>query len=722
MPDVGASRILTLVFADLADSTALKTQRGDQAVAELISRHRAQVRRLATESGGRIIDWAGDGCFLTFATPSAAVLFGLRLQQVHHTDSDLPGVRVGMHLGEVSENVGPEDDAGHPRVEGLAVDLAARICGLAGPTQVLISSSVAASARQRLASEAFGQPIRWQSHGRYALKGTDEPLEIYEAGLDGVASFAAPAASEKATPAQPPQAPPVATKHRSRSRVGVIFTLVGLASAVLAWWLNSRPSVAPAPAVPPAQVRLPAQVVPPSSQKTIAVLPFVNMSSDQENEYFSDGITEDLITALSKVSGLHVAARTSSFAFKGKNEDVRAIGTALSVGAVLEGSVAKAGNQVRITAQLINTADGYHLWSERYDREFKDIFAIRSEIAQTVSEALQVTLATGERESLQRKPTEDLEAYQLYLKGQQATATFNDFTTGMRYLQQAIARDPSYALAYNGLAYYYWAGTDWLMAGSLSYPRMREAAEKALQFDPTLAEAHVWLGFAHLIYERDPAAGEREFQTALAMQPGLASIHQYYGWFLVATGHLEAGIAESRRAVALDPLSPEASTWLSVNLYLARRYEEAIVELRATLSGNPEYDYARLWLGRAYARTGRYPEAITELKHALQSAKFGTAEYSSALGRAYADAGNTAEATRVLNELRERSSSEFVSAVFVALIQVGLHDTEGALAALAQAAGEHSYTVAWWNIDPELDPLRADPRFIALMKTIGLER
>ncbi len=714
MPDLSTSRILTLVFADLANSTALKTQRGDQAVGELIARHRAYVRKLATKSDGRIIDWAGDGCFLTFETPSAAVLFGLRLQQVHHTESDLPGVRIGMHLGEVSENVGQEDDVGHPRVEGLAVDLAARICNLARPTQVLMSFSVAASARQRLDPAALGNPVRWHTHGRYALKGSDEALEIYEAGLEGIASFEAPAASEKATPAQPAQASQLATKHRLRTRIGVMVALVALAIAVLAWWLNSRPSVLPAPAASPAQV------VSPPPQKTIAVLPFVNMSSDQENAYFSDGISEDLITALSKVSGLRVAARTSSFAFKGKNEDVRAIGTALSVGAVLEGSVAKAGNQVRITAQLINTADGYHLWSEHYDREFKDIFAIRSEIAQTVSEALQVTLATGEREILERKPTEDLEAYELYLKGQQATASFNDFTTGARYLQQAIARDPNYALAYNGLAYYYWAGADWLMAGSDAWPRSREAAKKALQFDPTLAEAHVWLGSAFLLYDRDPAAGEREFQTALAMQPGLASIHQYYGWFLGATGRLDEGIAESQRAVALDPLSPEASTWLSVNLYLARRYEGAIAELRAALSGNPEFHYARLWLGRAYARTGRYPEAITELKHALQSAKFGNSEYRSALGRAYADAGNTAEATKVLNELRERSSSEFVSAVFVALIQVGLHDMEGALTSLTQAADEHSYTVPWWNIDPELDPLRADPRFIALMEKIGL--
>ncbi|MBI3682551.1 MAG: hypothetical protein HY235_19400, partial [Acidobacteria bacterium] len=194
----GTSRILTLVFTDLADSTALKTQRGDQAVGELITRHRAHVQRLAAESGGRIIDWAGDGCFLTCETPSAAVLFALRLQQAHGEESDLPGVRIGMHMGEVSERPNPEGDDAHPRVEGLAVDLAARISSLARPGQVLMSSSVADNARQRLDDHTFDQPIGWRTHGSYVLKGVDEALEIREAGLEGVASFEAPAASDKA--------------------------------------------------------------------------------------------------------------------------------------------------------------------------------------------------------------------------------------------------------------------------------------------------------------------------------------------------------------------------------------------------------------------------------------------------------------------------------------------------------------------------------------------
>ena len=242
------------------------------------------------------------------------------------------------------------------------------------------------------------------------------------------------------------------------------------------------------------------------------MLPFVNMSSDKENEYFSDGITEDLITALSKVSGLHVAARTSSFAFKGKNEDIEKIGAQLHVGAVLEGSVAKAGNQVRITAQLINVADGYHLWSDSYDRELQDIFAIRSQVAETVAKALQVTLAAGERQTLEQKPTEDLEAYQLYLKGRHAAATYAEPVTAMRYLQQAIARDPGYALAYNGLAYYYVSGTDGSVGGKRVLCRApARRPRRRLQLDPSLAEAHTWLGAVHWWYDRDDAAARREF-------------------------------------------------------------------------------------------------------------------------------------------------------------------------------------------------------------------
>ena len=492
--------------------------------------------------------------------------------------------------------------------------------------------------------------------------------------------------------------------------------LVAVAAAAVIAVRRFGPT-APRSASPPAA---PTPLAHADDRKSVAVLPFVNMSSDKENEYFSDGITEDLITALSKVSGLHVAARTSSLAFKGKNEDIEKIGAQLHVGAVLEGSVAKAGNQVRITAQLINVADGYHLWSDSYDRELRDIFAIRSQVAQTVAKALQVTLGAGERQRLDQKPTEDMEAYQLYLKGRHAAATLADFGNAMRYLQQAIARDPNYALAYLGLAYYYWAAFDYPMSGSEALPRAREAAEKALQLDPSLAEAHVWLGFVHWLYDRDYIAARREFQTALTMQSELATAHEMSGWYLVGTGHIDEGLAESWRGVDLDPLSPEINTVLGFNLYFARRYEEAIQQLRTALASDPDYWWAHAWLGRAYARVGRFSEAVAEL-HTAQQLGAGHPEIESALGRAYADAGDRAEATKVLTHLRERARDEFVSAAYVATLSIGLGEIDEAFAALAQAAAQHSYYVGWWKVDPELDPLRSDPRFAALLKKVGLE-
>ncbi len=313
------------------------------------------------------------------------------------------------------------------------------------------------------------------------------------------------------------------------------------------------------------------------------------MSSDKENEYFSDGITEDLITALAQVSGLHVAARTSSFAFKGKNESIETIGQKLHVGAVLEGSVAKAGDQVRITAQLINGADGYHLWSAHYDRELKDIFAIRSEVAQTVAQALQVTLAAGERQILDRKPTADLEAYQLYLKGRQAAATVNDWDAAVRYLRQAIARDPNYALAYNGMAYFYWVSTDYALSGRDALPRMREAAEKALQLDSSLAEPHVWLAGMHWMLRHDHAAAAKEYELAIQIQPELASAHEFYGWYLSSIGEFDKALSEGRRAVELDPLSSEVNAVLGFTLYVARRYEEAIEQLRLAVTIDSDF-------------------------------------------------------------------------------------------------------------------------------------
>jgi tetratricopeptide (TPR) repeat protein len=307
------------------------------------------------------------------------------------------------------------------------------------------------------------------------------------------------------------------------------------------------------------------------------------------------------------------------------------------------------------------------------------------------------------------------------LKGRHAVATYTDSDTAIRYLQQAIARDPSYALAYLGLAYYYVSIADWRMPGNEALLRAREAAEKALRLDPSLAEAHTWLAVVHWWYDYDYVATRREFETAIAMLPDSAITHVWNGSYLVGVGQVDEGLAESRRAVELDPLSPEINSLLGLNLYFARRYDEAIKQLRTAVAIDPDYWFTHEWLGRTYARLGKFSEAVAELQDAQRLEGSGNVEIESALGRVYADAGNRTEATKVLTHLRERMRDEIISAAFVVTIHVGLGEKEEALVALAQAEAQHSYFVGWWKVDPELDPLRSDPRFTALLKKVGLE-
>ncbi len=495
MSDPGTSRILTLVFADLANSTALKTQRGDQAVGELIARHRTHIRRLAAEAGGRIIDWAGDGCFLTFETSSAAVLFALRLQEVHHTESDLPGVRIGLHVGEVGEHAGPEEDAAHPRVEGLAVDLAARICSLAQPTQVLISSAVAASARQRIDNRLFRQPIGWRAHGNYRLKGTAEPLQIHAVGLEGMASFAAPAASEKVAPvALPPR----------RGLAIAVVALVFLGVAV-AYFVGSR-TPPPSPVVPlvVATRPVPREVVKDSDfgdRPAIAVLPFDNMSTDPEQAFFADGLAEDLITRLSSWRAFPVIARNSSFQFRGGNQDLQHVGTELGARYLVEGSVRRAGARIRVTAQLIDAASGEHVWAETYDRQVSDLFTLQDEISASIAASVAGDATRAEGERARQRGTENLDAWSLYQLGLQRE-NFDSragHAEARQYFVQAIARDPRFASALARLAMHdLWA----VFFGWSDSPEQETAvafanARRAAELDPREPIAYSALASAY---------------------------------------------------------------------------------------------------------------------------------------------------------------------------------------------------------------------------------
>ena len=446
------SRILTLVFADLADSTALKTQHGDQAVAVLVTRHRMHVTQLAGTGDGRIIDWAGDGCFLSFESPTAAVEFALRLQQVHSAEPDLPGLRMGIHMGEVSESVGPGGDFAHPRVEGLAVDLAARVAGLARTAQVLMSAAVANSARPRIDSRQIPHAIRWQVYGNYMLKGFDEPLEIREVGLEGLASFLAPAASAKAAPvAQQRSAPQL------RPTMLLAVAAVTVLCAVLAGrlWLSvpRTAAVSKAAGAPQAVGKL-AKAADFGSRPAIAVLPFENLSTDPEQAFFAEGLAEDLITRLSSWRAFPVIARNSSFHYRDGNLDLKRVSAELGARYVVEGSVRRAGDRIRIAAQLIDATTAEHVWAETYDRAITDLFTVQDEISSTIAASLMGDLTRAEGERAHQRGTENLQAWSLYQLGLQRADryTLEDFAAARRLFEQAVALDPRFATALAQLA------------------------------------------------------------------------------------------------------------------------------------------------------------------------------------------------------------------------------------------------------------------------------
>lgn len=579
---------------------ALKRLHGDQSAGELFARHRAHVRSIASGLAGRIIDWAGDGCFLTFQTSSAAVAFALRLQQAHKIESDLPGVRIGMHMGEVSEGSGPDDDANHPRVEGLAVDLAARICGLARPAQVLMSSGVADSARQRLDTHLFDQPILWRSHGAYALKGFDEPLEIREVGLESVASFAAPLPGEKAGPVLPLRS---GTTSNKSMRAGGIALVLAIAIGGSWWWTTSRQ--------PRSDVEQPDSAET-TTQKSIAVLPFADMSERQDQEYLADGMAEEILNLLAQVPDLLVPARSSSFYFKGKQTKISDIARELGVENVLEGSIRRSGNRLRVTAQLVRTDNGYHLWSETYDRNLDDVFKVQDEIANAVVQALQIKLSGGEL-SRRKGGTQNLEAYQLYLQALSANNQPNvsSIHAAGEYLEKAIELDAEYGLAWSALAanVSMKAGNG-ILSSTEGFERARMLAQQALQINPDLAGAHVNLQSVHLIYDWDWAAAEAEGRHALALDPTNAYALHAAGMLARVLGRWGDAERQTRSALARDPFNYQMMKDLGVLYLKAGRFAEAEGLSRKALGIAPASPAARNFAALVLLEQGKLEAAL----------------------------------------------------------------------------------------------------------------
>src|SRR5438552_1782326 len=458
----------------------------------------------------------------------------------------------------------------------------------------------------------------------------------------------------------------------------------------------------------------------------VAVLPFVNMSPDKENEYLGDGITEDLCTALSQIKGLRVPARTSVFVFKGKTADIRQIGKQLNVSTVLEGSVSKAGNKVRISAQLNSVADGYHLWAETYDRYMTDILEIRSDISRKVADALKVQLGVKETQLLAKKPSENSEAYEIYLLGRFEFNKFTEdgFTKSLAHFQQAIALDPKFALAYASLADAYNTIGYWgYLAPKDAFPEATRAAQMALNIDPDLAEANGALGYVEFQYEWKFKEAEIEFKEAIRLNPNSVSARLRFFEYLFDFQRTQEAQEQLERARELDPLSIQITYDYAAVSWFERDFDRAIEQLQKTISMDPNNAFAYLTLTPVFYKKKMPAQAFTahDKANSLEGV-FSDAEMAE-MRNAYETAGLSAY-FRKENELRQKRLAEgkYQSPLIIALNYAFAGDDSEALDWLERAVDENTPWLPELKIDPMWDAVRSQPRFVALLKKVGLEK
>jgi len=456
--------------------------------------------------------------------------------------------------------------------------------------------------------------------------------------------------------------------------------------------------------------------------RSVAVLPFVNASPDPENEYLGDGLTDELIGRLAQVKGLRVASRTSVFALKGKPQDVRSIGALLGAAEVLEGTVRRAGDRLRVTAQLSSTGDGRVLWSERYDRTLDDVFAIQDEIARTIVTTLRATSFADLAEPGFRRGTTSVAAYGFYLRGryEMNRRTQEGAAEAIRFLEKAVAEDPRYALAWTGLSDAYALHVDYrAVPVAEGLERAAGYARRALELDETLADAHASLAWVLFIHDWDWDAAGREFRRAIELDPACTVAHQWYAFLLMAHGRVEEGLIEGHTALEADEPTVSARRSLAWLYYYARRYERAAWHVRRAIEDNPTAEENYRVLGLTLAQQGDLVEAERVLREARELPGAGAYE-AGVLGYALARAGKEAEARAILSDLERRAARGYVTPVALGTLCIGLGETARALDWLERAHAERRGWLCYLGVNPLLDPLRGEPRFRALLAAMRL--
>jgi TolB-like protein/Flp pilus assembly protein TadD len=712
----------------------LDEQRELQQELTQIVRNTEQVR--AAEAAGKLIRVpTGDGMALVFFnSPEAPVQCAIEVSKALKNQSHIH-LRMGIHSGPVNE---VRDVTDRPNVAGVGINIAQRVmdCGDAG--HILLSKRVA---------EDLAQSRKWRPFlhdlGECAVK-HNIPIFVVNFYNDEVGNPKLPQnfkqAQEEKAPASARGPAPILRRWRVLIGAGVLL----IAAFVLGIWFHSRNE---ATRGLDAEIRsrvaeslkaklgaeigsrlvenLEGKVATSPPEKSIAVLPFENLSRDPDNAYFTEGMQDEILTRLAKIADLKVISRTSTQHFQSSPDNLPQIAKQLGVANILEGSVQKAGDQVRVNIQLINAASDAHLWAESYDRKLSDIFAVESDIAKMVADTLEAKLTGSDKRAISARPTDNPVAYQDYLKGRYfwSKRTDDGFKTAIIYFQQAIDKDPGFALAFAGLAdtYVLLPAFTWA-APQDAMPKAKVAAQKALELDDTLAEAHTSLAMVLRAYDFDYDQAVVEFKRAIELNPNYPPARYWLGTHVLsALGRFDEAVAEVKRAIELDPLSLVANVDLGTTYVYARRLDDAVAQLRKAIELDDNFSYAHYELGIALECKGLIDAAIAEFEKAHQLND--DPIVPGLLGGAYAVRGRRADALKTMAQLKEESARRYVPPYSFALIYLGLGDKEEALRWLEKDFSDRDgWNIGFIKVDPLLDLLRRDQRFEALVQKVFAPR
>jgi len=683
-PSAPKRELAAIMFSDIAGYTAIMGHDEARAMRAL-AEHRALLRTLLPKFDGRMLGEIGDGTLTSFHSASDAVNCARQAQAALKDSPDLH-LRIGIHLGDV---LFTEDNAW-----GDGVNIASRIHALAAPGTICVSATVYDEIRNKPGLVA-------KNLGQKHLKNVNRPIGVY-------------VLSEAPDSAGAPAPSILASRLIRRVALGAIGAI---AVAALLYVLATRQSSAPlattAPAAGPRVIR------------SIAVLPLDNYSGDPSQQYFADGMTEELTTDLATISQLRVTSRGSVMQFKGEHRPpTPQIAKLLNVDAVVEGSVLRVGDKVRITAQLIDAPADKHLWAKSYERDSRDVLALQDEVASAIANEIEVQLTPNEQARLTSAPTVNPTAYDAYLKGRYFFNRSSDenLKKAIAMYEEAIKLDPNFAPAYAGVAdAYNWAGwNEGVFTAAEAMTKEKAAAEKAIQLDDNSAEAHASLAIYKYTYEYDWVGAEREFRRAFKLNPSYAHAHDQFGFALVQQGRLDEALAQNQRAAELDPLSSVILIDAIWTLAWQGKYDAAKAQARKPLDLDPTDYFAQFMIGWIDLDAGKFSDAIPQLEKA--AAATGAPPFVSAyLGYAYGASGNRAHAIAQIEVLNKRSIHGFVPPFSLAIVYLGLGDHERAMTGLEQAYAAHSQLMGLLKMDKMFAPLHSDPRYKALLKKLNFE-